>query len=94
MRKGEIIDLCRQMAKICFGHCLEAVNAKTVDGDFGVDLGLDDKDVTILGFKEDVEHNCYILIFSILNYNDWLCEVRYDINTRKIETRMFKFINL
>lgn len=94
MKKNEIIDLCRRAAKIRVSECLEAENAKQVDGEFGLDLGLDDRDMIILGFKEDVEHNCYILIFKKIDLNDLLCYITYDINTKEIESKVFKFMNL
>lgn len=85
MRRGEIIELGKHMAKEYFRICLEAIN-----GDFGI---LED-DVQILGFKEDIEHDNYIIIFMLPRLDSYRCEILYDINTGAVKSNMFKVIDL
>ena len=85
MGKGEVIEIGKHMCKEYFRMCLESIN-----GDFGI---LDD-DVQILGFKEDIEHNWYVMTFVLPKLDDYICQIIYNLSNKKIESKLFKLINL
>lgn len=85
MKKGEII-----------GHAIElsidnfrSLYNKTDDKEH---LEVKGSNIDILGFKEDDEHNKYIMIFSTPKMPDHLCHVTYNLHSQKFRTRVYKNI--
>lgn len=83
MKKGEVVDIGKQLSKEYFRLYVETIN-----GDFGI---LED-DSTIAGFRE--EDGKYVCLYILPKLGDVYCEVTYDFATRRLHSEIFKRINL
>lgn len=87
MKKGDIIELGKHLAKEYFRDYLETIN-----GDFG----LLDNPVEIIGFKEyeEEDENLYRMVFRLKNYSEVYCVLIYDRNTRRLHSDIYKRIDI
>lgn len=81
MRKTDIIEIGKHMAQEIFELC--------VGGSITLEDGLQ-----VLGFKEDEDHNWYIMTFMHSKIEEYRCEIIYNLSTCKIESKLFKLTSL
>lgn len=83
MKKGDIVNVGKQLSKQYFRLYLESIKGN---------MDYLEDNVDIIGFFDDEKEKCYRMIFRLPKIKDVYCEIIYNLNNSHLNSNMFKKI--